>query len=165
MTVEPQKEQRWLARLVGEWTYESVATGGAGEPPVRQVGTESVRSLDGVWVVCEGRGEIAGAGTAPAVMTTLMTLGYDPARARYVGSFVGSMMPQLWVYEGELDAAGEALTLDTEGPSVLAGEGTAKYKDVIEFRGDDHRVLTSNVLGADGRWHEFMTASYRRRTA
>ena len=55
------------------------------------------------------------------------------------------------------------LTLDTEGPS-FAGEGKmAKYKDMIEFKSDDHRVLTSHVLGDDGKWHQFMTAHYRRK--
>jgi Protein of unknown function (DUF1579) len=38
----------------------------------------------------------------------------------------------------------------------------AQYKDVIEFTSDDHRVLTSHMLGEDGEWHEFMVAHYRR---
>jgi hypothetical protein len=38
-----------------------------------------------------------------------------------------------------------------------------KYKDVIELRSDDHRVLTSHMLGDDGKWYGFMTAHYRRR--
>jgi hypothetical protein len=38
----------------------------------------------------------------------------------------------------------------------------AKYKDVIEFKSDDHRVLISNDLDDDGRWNEFMTAHYWR---
>jgi hypothetical protein len=46
----------------------------------------------------------------------------------------------------------------------MAVEGKiAKYKDVIEFKSDDHRVLTSHVLGDDGKWHGFMTAHYQRR--
>ena len=39
----------------------------------------------------------------------------------------------------------------------------AKYQDVIEFKSDDHRVLTSRTLGDDGQWREFMTAHYRRK--
>jgi hypothetical protein len=34
---------------------------------------------------------------------------------------------------------------------------------VIELESDDHRLLRSHLLGADGAWHHFMTASYRRR--
>jgi hypothetical protein len=125
-------------------------------PPERSSGTESVRSLGGVWVLCEG---LPGGGTA----TTLMTLGYDPEEKRYVGTFVGSMMTHLWVYDGGLDPAGKVLTLDTEGPSFTAEGGMTKYKDVIEFKDDNHRTLTSHVLGDDGQWTQFMTANYRRR--
>jgi Protein of unknown function (DUF1579) len=39
----------------------------------------------------------------------------------------------------------------------------AKYKDVIEFKSDDHRVLTSHMLADDGTWQPFMTAHYRRK--
>ena len=35
--------------------------------------------------------------------TMIMTLGYDPAKKRFVGTFIGSMMTNLWVYEGELE--------------------------------------------------------------
>jgi len=94
--------------------------------------------------------------------TTLMTLGYDPTTRRYVGTWVGSMMTHLWVYDGALDAAERALTLDAGGPHMTDQTRMTRYRDVIEFRSDDHRVLTSHVLGDDGKWHEFMTANYRR---
>jgi uncharacterized protein DUF1579 len=38
----------------------------------------------------------------------------------------------------------------------------AQYKDVIEFKSEDHRGLTSHMLGDDGEWHGFMVANYRR---
>ncbi len=158
MSVELQKEHRWLEQLLGEWTTEMEAAMEPGGPPVKHRGTESVRSLDGAWIVCEGRAEMPGGGTG----ITIMTLGYDPAKQRYVGTFIGSMMTNLWIYEGELDAAGKVLTLDTEGLSFAGGGKTAKYKDTIELKSDDHRVLTSRFLGEDGTWTEFMTANYRR---
>jgi hypothetical protein len=39
----------------------------------------------------------------------------------------------------------------------------AKYKDVVEFKSDDHRILSSHMLGDDGKWVTFMTAHYRRK--
>jgi hypothetical protein len=156
MQSEPQKEHEWLQKLVGDWTSEAECSMGPDKPPETFKGTESVRSLGGLWAVCEG---LPGGGTA----TTIMTLGYDPAKGKYVGTFVGSMMTHMWLYEGGLDESGKVLTLDTVGPS-FAGDGTmAKYKDVIEFKSDDHRVLTSQVLGDDGKWTRFMTANYRRK--
>jgi Protein of unknown function (DUF1579) len=159
MKTEPQKEHQWLQKLVGEWTYDGEASMEPGKPPERFKGTESVRSLGGLWVLCEGHGEMPGGEPA----TTLMTLGYDPDKGRYVGTWLGSMMTHLWIYDGGLDAAGKVLTLDSEGPS-FAGDGKrAKYQDVITVESADHRILTSRSLDADGKWQEFMTAHYRRR--
>jgi hypothetical protein len=158
MMAEPQKEHRWLQKLVGEWTSEAEMME-PGKPPDKAKGTESVRSLGGLWFLAEGQGEMPGGGEA----TMLMTLGYDPQTKRYVGTWIGSMMTHLWIYDGELDAAERVLTLNAEGPS-MAGDGKmAKYKDVIEVKSDDHRVLTSHVLGDDGNWQHFMTANYRRK--
>ncbi len=125
---------------------------------MRSRGVEVVRSLGGLWIVAEGGGEMPGGGTA----TTIMTLGYDPRSHRYVGTFVASMMTHLWAYSGSLDASEEVLTLDAEGPD-FTDQKTAKYQDCIEFVDDDHRLMTSRVLGDDGNWHHFMTAHYRRK--
>lgn len=158
MKVAPQLEHEWLHKLVGEWTYEIECMMRPGKPPEKSFGAERVRSIGGLWVVAEGQGEMPGGGPA----TTMMTLGYDPQKKRYVGSFIASMMTNQWAYEGALDAAGKVLTLDTEGPS-FAGEGkTAKYQDVITLD-SDHRTLTSRVLGEDGTWQQFMMARYRRK--
>jgi hypothetical protein len=156
--VSPQKEHRWLHRLIGEWTSEMEASMGPGKPLVKSTGIESVRSLGGLWILAEGQGEMPGEGPA----STLMTLGYDTQKKRYVGTWIASMTNELWVYDGALDAAERVLTLESEGPS-MAGDGkTAKYRDVIELKSDDHRVLTSHMLGDDGNWHAFVTANYRR---
>jgi hypothetical protein len=46
----------------------------------------------------------------------------------------------------------------------MAGDGTmAKYQDVIEIKSEDYRTLSSQVLGADGKYTRFMTAHYRRK--
>lgn len=158
MVVEPQKEHQWLQRLVGEWTSEAESAE-PGQPPTIHRGTETVRSIGDIWFLAEGKADMPGGGQG----TMLMTLGYDPQKNRFVGTWLGSMMTHLWIYDGELDEAGRVLTLSAEGPS-MAGDGSmAQYRDVIEFKTDDHRVLTSHLLGDDGNWQQFMTAHYYRK--
>lgn len=160
MKPEQQNQHQWLQKLVGEWTYETEAKMGPDQPPEKATGTETVRSIGGLWILAEGEGEMPGCGKA----TTIMTIGYDPEKQHYVGTWIGSMMTYLWTYDGELDPTEKILTLSSEGPA-MTGEGKlAKYQDVIEFKSDDHRVLTSHVLGDDGQWHGFMTANYRRKS-
>ena len=155
--IEPQKEHRWLTQLVGDWTFENEAVMGPDQPPVKFKGTDSVRSLGDVWVLCEGQGEMPGGG----VGTMIMTLGFDPAKQRFVGTFIGSMMTNLWVYEGQLN--GNVLTLDTLGPSFTDPNKLTKYQDIIEILDADHRTLSSQALGDDGQWVRFMTARYTRK--
>jgi hypothetical protein len=159
MKTEPQKEHHWLQQLVGEWTSEAEADMGPGKPPEKTRGAETVRSLGGLWVLCEGSGEMPGGGAA----TMLMTLGYDPQKRRFTGTWVGSMMTWLWIYDGSLDASEKVLTLESEGPS-FAGDGKlARYRDIIEIVDRDHRLLRSEMLTDDGSWKRFMTAHYRRK--
>ena len=156
MNTEPQKEHRWLDRLVGEWTFEGECSMGPDQPAMKNTGVEVVRSIGGLWTIGEGEGEMPEGGTAKSVMT----LGYDPKAGRFVGTFIASMMTHLWTYSGSLE--GNVLALDAEGPN-FTGEGTAKYQDRIEFIDDDHRILTSQMLGDDGEWHRFGSARYHRK--
>jgi hypothetical protein len=159
MKVEPQKEHQWLQKFVGDWTFENEAVMGPDQPPVKFSGTESVRSLGGLWIIGEGKGEMPGGG--PGEM--IVTLGYDPAKKRFVGTFVASMVTNLWVYEGELDEAGKLLTLNTEGPGMSGDGKMTKYQDIYEFINDDHRQLRSQMQGDDGKWIQFMKADYYRK--
>jgi hypothetical protein len=104
-----------------------------------------VRSLGEVWIVAEGQGEMPEG--CPG--TTMMMLGYDPRKGRYDGTFIASMMNHLWLYDGALDSTEKALILDSEGPDMSAEGKMSKFRDVIEFETDDHRTLTSHMLGDD----------------
>lgn len=158
MMASPQKEHEWLHKLMGNWSFESECIGEPGQPAEKHRGTETVKSLGGLWIVGESQGDMPGGGIAKM----MITLGFDPQRNRFVGTWVGSMMTHLWVYEGELDAAGRVLTLNAEGPSFTDPGTRAKYQDIIELKSDDHRTLSSRALGDDGEWKHFMTAHYRR---
>ncbi len=158
MPAKPQKEHEWLHQLCGEWTYEGNCMMGPDQPPMKSTGTQSTSSFGGLWINGDGTGKLPDGSDA----ITRITLGYDPAKQRFVGTFIGSMMSNLWVYEGSLDAAGKVLTLDAEGPDFTQPGKTASYQDIIEILGPDHHTLSSQAKGPDGQWHKFMTAHYRR---
>jgi Protein of unknown function (DUF1579) len=159
MKAEPRKEHQWLHRLVGEWIYETDTPPVPGKPAGKVTGTESVRSLGGLWILGEGQGEMPGGGLA----SSLITLGFNPRTKRFVGTWIGTMMTDLWIYDGELDPGGRVLTLNSEGPAMSDDRTLAKYQDIIELVSDDHRVLTARTLAPDGAWQQFMRVDYRRR--
>jgi hypothetical protein len=158
---QPGDGHRWLQQLLGDWTVEHEGAG----PDQKVTGTERVRKLGELWVVGELEMQMPGGGGTGSAM---ITLGYDPRRKRFVGTWVGSMMANLWVYDGELDPAGRTLSLYSEGPSfdekgnAADDTKTSRYRDAIELLGDGRRTFTGSVQKDDGTWHTFMTAHYRR---
>ncbi len=92
---QPQKEHQWLQQLVGDWTYEIEGMVEPDQPMEKSTGTESVRSVGDLWVVAEGQGEMC-----HTMATTIMTLGYSSQKQRFVGTWMGSMMTHLWIYDG-----------------------------------------------------------------
>jgi hypothetical protein len=156
-TPAPQPEHRWLRKLIGDWTYETAF--GPEHPGATGTGTERGRAIGELWVQLEGAGTMGG---ADDTATTILTLGFDTARRRFTGTWIGSMMTHQWLYDGELDAAHDRLTLTSEGPSMIEEGKTARYRDVIEFQGDNQRTLTGSMQQADGTWTSFMTVTYRR---
>jgi hypothetical protein len=153
---EPQKEHQWLKHLEGEWETEAEMVMEPGKPPVKSKGTESVRSLGAFWAVSEIKGDCMG-----VPFTGVMTVGYDPQKKKYVGTWVCSMCDLLWKYEGKVE--GKVLTLDTEGPNLANPGKTCKMRDVIEIKDKDTKVFTSQMQTEDGKWVTFMTMTSRRK--
>lgn len=155
---EPQDQHRWLLQLVGEWDYQHECHMGPDQPPMKSSGQQTTRALGELWIL----GNITGKTPGGSDVQSIITLGFDPAKARFVGTFVSSCMTHLWPYDGSLDASGKVLTLDSEGPS-FAGDGSmAKYQDIIEIIDNHHHTMKSQVQNADGSWTQFMLGTYHR---
>jgi hypothetical protein len=155
---KPALEQDWLQTLVGEWETEIECHIEQRKLPLKSKGTESVRSIGGFWIVAEGKSTVM-----DKPMTSILTLGYDSEQRKYVGTWASSCMTYLWQYKGSLDLAAETLMLETEGPSPLSLGTIAKFREVMEVISNDHRVFTSSVQRADGKWAKIATISYRRK--
>lgn len=129
-----------------------------GEEAATFHGTETVRSLGGFWILAEGEGEMGG-----TISRSVMTLGFDPPTNRFVGTWIGSMMPKLWIYDGEMNAGETLLSLYAEGPGWDDQGTIAKFRDDLEIRSADHKVFTSHSQDSAGKWIQIMEAHYRRR--
>jgi hypothetical protein len=154
---EPQTEHAWLKQLVGEWEYDTEACLEAGKPPVKITGTEQVRMVGGFWAISEYSAKLS-----DSPFTGILTLGFDGEKKKYVGTWIDSMNSYLLHYEGTVDTAGKSLTLLTEGPDPAAPGKRCKFKEVIEVKDRDHKVVTTSMQGDDGKWVPLMTINYRR---
>ena len=158
----PGEHHKWLEKLVGTWTVESEMTPPGTDQPFKSTGTDTVRSFGGRWIIGEFKSQMP-AEMGGDMMSAIMTLGYNSQTGKYQGTWIDTMQDHMWVYVGTLDAAKKTLTLETEGPNMMDPTSSAKvkYRDVIEFKTDDHRTLTSSAY-QDGKWVQFNVMNYRR---
>jgi hypothetical protein len=158
MGTKPVPEHEWLQKLVGEWRVETVMSMGPDQPKQTSQGTESVKSLGGLWA--HGEGHAAMPDGTP--MTYYSALGYDVSFKEYRGCWFASASSHLWKQTGELSADGRTMTLNCVGPDMVKDGETANYRDVIELLDENHRTMTSYGQDEKGEWQEFMKASYTR---
>jgi len=154
----PVKEHGWLKKFVGEWESDIEMSMGPGQPVMKAKGMESSRLLGGFWLLAESKGNMMGMPFA-----SQFTLGFDPDKKKYVGTWIDSSSSYLWKYEGSVDATGKILTLDTEGPSPMEPGKKCKFREVTEFKSDDERLFTSSLRGDDGKWNTILTMTTRRK--
>jgi Protein of unknown function (DUF1579). len=156
MFEKPQAEHKWLESLLGDWEQEGSCDTGPDQPATIHKSTVHATSLHGMWVALEHTAKSPeGDG-----WTSIITLGYDPKQQRYVGTFIGSMMTHLWIYNGKMDDKGR-LVLDAVGPK-FGGEGMANYQDIIQIVSKDEWILSSRMQQDNGEWVDFMKATNKR---
>ncbi|MCW1886818.1 DUF1579 domain-containing protein [Luteolibacter flavescens] len=155
---KPVKQHEWLAQLAGEWESSMKCVIEPGKPPMEGKSTEKARLLGGFWIVSEGQGEMMG-----SIFSSVLTIGYDPAKEKFVGTWVDSMTSTMWQYTGTLDEATNTLTLESRGPCPMQGGKICNFKEVIVVKDKDTKTFTSHIQGEDGEWTEIMSASSKRK--
>jgi hypothetical protein len=155
---KPAKEHDLLNQFAGEWDVVTECTPEPGKDPVKCEGKESAKMLGGFFLVSEGEADMMG-----MPVKSVLTIGYDPAKKKYIGTFLCSMDSTLWNYVGSLDESGKKLTLETEGPIPFTPGKTAKFRETLELKDKDHKEFTSLMQGDDGKWTEVAKMKYTRK--
>ncbi|MEM9754193.1 MAG: DUF1579 domain-containing protein, partial [Planctomycetota bacterium] len=124
----PSPEHELLKRFVGSWDAIGRCDGGPDAEPMTSEGTIESRLIGERWVENRHRTDAGG-----FEVLGVQTIGYDPIKKKYVGTWVDTMQNHLWVYEGAFDEATQTLTLNAEGPNPMAGGETALFRDAFRF--------------------------------
>jgi hypothetical protein len=87
--------------------------------------------------------------------------GWDPAKKKYVGTWVDSMSTAIALSESTYDAASKSMngTMSVTGPDGQP----MKLKTVTQYKDDDTRVFTMYMPGPDGKEAASMRITYKRR--
>lgn len=157
----PTANHEWLQRFVGEWESEVRVYMNPEAPPMKVTVHESFRSIGGFWVAGEMRGRMEG---MPA-FEGVYTIGYDPERRKYIGTWIESTTENLRMYEGSLEEDGRVLIMETEGPCPMRAGAMTRFRERTEFHTDEHRVITSSILDDNGEWITNVRIDSRRKEA
>lgn len=151
----PGPQHELLKSDVGTWDADIEINLAPGAPPQGSRGVARNRlACGGMWLITDFLNETTG-------FEGHAIYGYDPAKGKYVGTWVDPMRTFLTVCEGTYDAATRTMTMwfETAGPhgKVL------KWREVTERKDDDTRLWRSLFMGPNGQEFEMMRALYTRR--
>lgn len=153
----PQQEHAWLRRFEGTWKTRAELNMVPDQPPMVATGIEEVRMLGGFWLVAETRSD-----TPEMPFQSILSLGYDPEGGHYTGTWIDTMTSRLWKYRGTVNAAGDTLTLETEGACPREPGKTRNFREVLQLVAPDHKVFTSSIQEDDGSWKTCVTVQARK---
>jgi hypothetical protein len=155
MQTQPVEQHAWLRRWVGSWSFEGEMATEPGKEPMRWQGVEVVRAVGDLWIVGEMEWTMFGGASR-----AMLTVGFDPKKGRFVGSWIGSMTAYMWVYDGWLE--GGELVLEAAGESFVEPGTMTMFRDITQLVGDDERRFRAMMRDAQGEWKQFMSVVYRR---
>jgi hypothetical protein len=125
------------------------------QPPSVSKGVETSTMVGDFWLVTDFKSEMMG---QPFVGHG--TMGYDPAKKKYVSTWVDSMTPSISLGESDYDAATRTFTGWTDG---LDYEGKpTKVKAVTVWKDPATRIFTMSVKAPDGKEATAMRITYTR---
>ncbi len=157
----PTAEHKILAADEGTWdaTIKGYPNGPDSEPMVSKGVEVNTVLSGGLWVVSTFKADFGG-----MAFEGRGQYGYDPAKKRYVGTWIDSMSPALSVLEGTYD--GKTRTLTYKGDGVCPKDGSKlAQRMVTTTREDGSREFTLYVTGVPtgGKEAKVLQIEYTRR--
>jgi Protein of unknown function (DUF1579) len=154
---KPGPEHELLKKDAGVWDATVEEYVEPGKPPRVSKGFETgTLACGGLWLISDFKGEMMG-----QPFQGHGILGYDPAKKKYVGTWVDGMSPALGLVEGTYDAAKKTMTSYYESHDPAGNP--MKMKMVTVWTGEDSRAWTAFMAGGDGKDIPVLAMKYQRR--
>jgi hypothetical protein len=152
---KPGPEHQTLMASVGTWDAVVEMMGKDGKP-TKDKAVSEVTAIGGLWVIDDFKGSMGGADFHGHGAT-----GYDPAKGKYVGTWIDSLSTSVMFMEGTYDAAKKTLTMSGMGPGM---DGKPVMHRMVSTDKDANtRVFEMFAPGPDGKEMKIMTITYTRR--
>ncbi|WP_422928673.1 DUF1579 domain-containing protein [Singulisphaera sp. PoT] len=158
---KPTAEHKILATEEGTWDADIKSyPNGPDSQPMASKGVEVNTVLTGgLWVASTFRSDFGG-----MPFEGRGQFGYDPAKKKYVGTWIDSMSPSLSVLEGSYDAKTKTLTFTGDGVCPIDGSKLAQ-RMVTVTKEDGSREFTLYMTGTmtGGKEAKVMEVVYTKR--
>ena len=145
---QPGPEHEKLMGSVGTWNVACKYFMAPGQPPMESTATDKVEAIGGFHVTSEFSGSMMG---APFVGRS--SVSFDPMRGKYVTTWMDSMMPNFWYFEGGFSDDGKVMDFEGKGPD-MTGAGMCDWKIQWEFVNENEQIIRMFVCSPAG---DFMT--------
>jgi hypothetical protein len=156
---KPTKEHEELKSEVGGWDAEMLIWPAPGAEPMKSKGVETNEMFGPYWLMSKYEGEVVG-----QKFTGHMMLGYDPAKKKYIGTWIDTMSPFGMTMEGDYDESTHTSTMMGVGTSWETGK-PEKTKMVTRYESDDEKTFEMYMEkpGEPAEWVKGMEIKYNRR--
>jgi hypothetical protein len=150
-------EHAQLRKEAGVWDATVEMSEAPGQKPQISQGTETATLIaNGLWLVSDFKADFGGQPFEGHGVT-----GYDPAKKKYVGTWVDTWSTALGTSEGTFDPATKKSTAYMDAPDMTGK--MIKMKMETEWKDDDTRVFTMWSPGPDGKSFPGLKITYKRR--
>ena len=132
----PGPEHQTLKEAVGTWNVDCTFYMDPSQPPMVCEAKETIEMLGEFFTVSLFEADFGGMDFKGRA-----TLGFDPERKKFTGTWIDSMSPHMFPYEGDYDAATKTLEMSGQG-----------Y--MCQFGGNTPYRMTEKALDGGGREFE-----------
>jgi len=150
---QPTPEHKRLAETVGKWNVKCEFFMGP-DQKMEMDATDTAHMLGNFWLICDFKGDMMG-----MPFEGRATTGFNPATGKWVSTWIDTMTPYLYSFEGVEEGA--VRTFHGPGPHPHDGS-MVEYRTREEAKSDGSRVFEMFCIPNDGPEFQMFRHTYTR---